>query len=1135
MTTVRLGLYANDPPALDTFHSFDPESFVVASLIADPLVHLNADGQMCPNLATSWRQESPTRTVFTLRQGVTFHDGTPLTIRDVLATFKAHLDPEVKSVTGRGILSPLKSIEAIDEHSFAIETKHPDALFLYRLIFPPIYSAAQIEREGISGVATHPIGSGAYSFVEWKRGHHIRLKRNPDHWAQLTQIEELEIPIMPQTQWVEALRAGELDVVFNLDAHDAKRVEAHPELTLFGEPSTLSHHFLFNLSGPLQDERVRRALNAAIHRGLIAEVAEHGNSTPQASLLTSQQIGYEPDLKPEAYDPELARQLLAEAGYQGDLTLKGIVSSTSSAVYLAIKEFLSRVGVTLDAEIVPRGEWMRRVPQRRALGHGVYEGDFALCNIDNPTLHGIFHYFIFLCSHGPFSLLNSPEYDQVFFKAATSSEDQVVSELRGLERYAREHALALFNVNQHVYVAARQGVELQMPISGHFNTETLWKLRVPAKADTTTRPEAPLREDELSTIIRATSHLGIYYREGGDLQDPRHHELWRNLQAHQERWFSQLNPMVRQLVDQAEAKNHLMNVLGSTTRVAILGERDTGKQLFINDGHRQMLGAQPATELELQGHEIDGWDALRAKVREHGAWQGPVTLYLDEQTSKRLVLSATRAHDEQEVPIGYTYVFSDFSGEEERIRNQAQQRIFDHVPYGLFACDQEGRVLSGYSRACDQIFTKRGESIQGQRLISLLAMDNRQAMDFEAQYQQLIEDFMPEELSLAQLPKRIKRDKSVYSLSASTLRDDHDNIHSVLFTMMDITELVAAEREVQRIRGAMLVAQDRAQFASLAQHYLKICKQLGESDDYTRSSDHESLWRRELHTFKGAFGFFGLEEIVEAIHHAEDHHPLRQRDGKRLHDQFVALLQQHEAVWGIKPNVPPRHEIEQADLQALLAQARKSPEQALALIEGFVDRANAVSVSALLGPLPETLERLAKRHDKQIDLKLEGQALLISPKYHDLFHTLPHLIRNALDHGVEPIDERGDKSPTGTITLSVSYDQGHLNITVRDDGRGINVVRVIQKAITNGVIQQEDAASLSHEQALALIFHEGLSTMDTASELSGRGVGMSAVKEAVTALGGELKIESESGKGSTFSLRVPAPEHALTSAATHAA
>jgi two-component system chemotaxis sensor kinase CheA len=134
---------------------------------------------------------------------------------------------------------------------------------------------------------------------------------------------------------------------------------------------------------------------------------------------------------------------------------------------------------------------------------------------------------------------------------------------------------------------------------------------------------------------------------------------------------------------------------------------------------------------------------------------------------------------------------------------------------------------------------------------------------------------------------------------------------------------------------------------------------------------------------------------------------------------------------------------------------------------------------------------------------------------------LVHLIRNACDHGIETPAERlsAGKSETGTVTLNAYHQSGKLVIEVKDNGGGINGNRLVQKAIEKGILAP--GAELSHRDAIHLIFHPGFSTKAQVTEVSGRGVGMDVVKTNIEALQGEVEVETELGKGTTYKVILP--------------
>jgi two-component system chemotaxis sensor kinase CheA len=136
---------------------------------------------------------------------------------------------------------------------------------------------------------------------------------------------------------------------------------------------------------------------------------------------------------------------------------------------------------------------------------------------------------------------------------------------------------------------------------------------------------------------------------------------------------------------------------------------------------------------------------------------------------------------------------------------------------------------------------------------------------------------------------------------------------------------------------------------------------------------------------------------------------------------------------------------------------------------------------------------------------------------------LVHLIRNSLDHGLEGPDERvaAGKLSTGTLRLSARHAGGNVVIEVRDDGRGIDPAKVAAKAVERGLITEEAAATVDSAKAVELLFHPGFSTAEVTSDISGRGVGMDAVRTSIRELGGEVLMTSEFGEGTVAQIRLP--------------
>jgi peptide/nickel transport system substrate-binding protein len=1126
--SVKVAVFSVDPPGMTTFHSFDPDSFTVISAINDALIYIDNEGGVQPALATSWRRISPLEMEFTLRQGVSFHNGERFDADAVVATFHAHKHP-APSAGGKGVLSPIVGATKVDAFTVRITTTFPDSMLLRRLFFSSIYPPGVLAQHGRDALASHPIGTGPYQFVSYRRGHEIVLQHNPDHWANQATVERIRLPILRQKEWLDRLQRGEIDVALNIDSHDRVRAGRLSGVTAASRQAAISQWFLLSQHGPLADLRVRQALNHAINRRLLVDVTAHGFGSSQRSIATEGQQGFT-ECEPYRYSPELARRLLDEAGVSSGFQLTGLVSETSTAVYFMIKEFLARVGVELHAEIVPRGEWLARIVGGNLSGKP-FEGDFALALLDNPILHTLFHHFIFLFSHGPFSLLHDEAYDREFLRAATTLDEAGGSEaLAALERYARDNALVLFTMHEHVHAAFRPGFSCELPRSGHFQVAALMTLRADAPSVSgRSLPPAHDKHDDSAVLLDATSHTGAFFlKPGANFREPVLQRVWDNLVVSEQRWRLEGEPMVRELVSQAELKANLSNVLCSTERVAIVGYSVEGRRLFANRGYELMFGADES--LSLLDYLAPRLAEIRLEVSERGAWVGSIHLSTEGRprgAPERLYLSVTRAVDEEGLFMGYTFVLSDFSGEEERIRNQAIRTILDNVPYGLFMCDASGRVLDGYSDACTKFFVNAAAGIEGRRLVDLLGMEPREADHFAAAYGQIFEDVMPEEVSLGNMPTRIAVGKRTYSLSVAVVRSESSelaagNVEAAIFTLIDISDLTEAEQEIELLRGVIQVMRFRSSFSDfVVDLHHKLLALAGQRAD----ASQQAQARRELHTAKGVFGQFGLHDLARRVHRLEDRPEVGSDALLEMDAALHEVLGRNEAVWGIRLEQGERQytttESALAAMEARVA-AAASPDELRRVALACLASLRTKTVAELLGPLEEHCRQHAERLGKNVRLEIQGADVPCPAHLTEFFAVLPHLVRNSIDHGIELPEERSEKAEVATIRLGVVANDNGLHIALRDDGKGIATEQVARRALELGAVSEAQLAQMTAADKLDLIFVGGLSTAEQVSSTSGRGVGMSAVKSTVESLGGRLSLRSEPGRGTQVDIQFSA-------------
>ncbi|MGP8089200.1 MAG: chemotaxis protein CheA [Syntrophobacteraceae bacterium] len=188
-----------------------------------------------------------------------------------------------------------------------------------------------------------------------------------------------------------------------------------------------------------------------------------------------------------------------------------------------------------------------------------------------------------------------------------------------------------------------------------------------------------------------------------------------------------------------------------------------------------------------------------------------------------------------------------------------------------------------------------------------------------------------------------------------------------------------------------------------------------------------------------------------------------------------------------------------------------------------------ISMSMRMVPIKSTFQKmirlvhdLSRKSGKEVVLTMKGEETEIDRNMvEEIYEPLVHMIRNSVDHGIEMPDERtrAGKDPTGTIFISAEQKGGNIAIDIEDDGRGLDVKRIRDKAIERGIISASD--QLDEKTTFDLIFHPGFSTKDTVSEVSGRGVGMDVVKKCVERLRGKIEITSQFGKGSSFHVKLP--------------
>ena len=373
---------ASEPTSIDPhYHNLGPNN-AMALHIFDRLVEQDDNQALVPSLATSWAPVDDLTWEFKLREGVKFHDGTDFDADDVIFTFERA--PNVpNSPAGFGTYAKGKTVTKVDSHTIHITTEAPYPLMAndvstIRVISDSIRDMAETEKFN-SGEAA--IGTGPFKFVEYVPGDRIVVERNPDYWGEQGIWDKVTFKsIKAGPSRVAALLAGDVDVISGVPTTDIGTLESHDGVDLSQGVSNrviylhLDHDrdaspFVKAKDGgeivnPLKDHRVRMAISKAIHRDAIVERVMEGVAIKAGQLLPEGFFGVSPNLSPVDYDPDGAKELLAEAGLQDgfQLTIHGPNDRyiNDAKICEAIGQMLTRVGIDMTVETMPRSVYFQR-------------------------------------------------------------------------------------------------------------------------------------------------------------------------------------------------------------------------------------------------------------------------------------------------------------------------------------------------------------------------------------------------------------------------------------------------------------------------------------------------------------------------------------------------------------------------------------------------------------------------------------------------------------------------------------------------------------------------------------------------------------------------------------------------------
>ncbi|WP_176441050.1 ABC transporter substrate-binding protein [Oceanicola sp. 22II-s10i] len=352
---LRVSQYSN-PSSLDPSTGRSGADHTVLWTIYDTLVDFSPDLKPMPGLAESWEWENETTLVLKLRQGVTFHDGEPFNSAAVQANFD-HAKNGPRS-TIRQDWASVDSVEARDDHTVALNLSEPDGALVMVLSDRAgmMASPKAIRESGEAGFDRTPVGTGQMKFVKWDDAQQVVTERNESYWREgMPHLDGITFVIITDNQTgLRSVLSGQNNFVYRVPPVRVEEVSKNPDFTTYIGPQLYVQMVYFNLSegrGPMEDVRVRQAINYAMNKEAYNTIVTSGNGEiahcqfPKATEAYTDEIGA---MYP--YDPDRAKALLKEAGFGGGLKLvSNHYSDPQSAQRMEIiAAMLEAVGITLE-------------------------------------------------------------------------------------------------------------------------------------------------------------------------------------------------------------------------------------------------------------------------------------------------------------------------------------------------------------------------------------------------------------------------------------------------------------------------------------------------------------------------------------------------------------------------------------------------------------------------------------------------------------------------------------------------------------------------------------------------------------------------------------------------------------------
>jgi len=396
MAKADLVIATDAPPKSMNPHAYSSDANLsyMSNFFDGLLQRKSPDGELVPALATGWERIDALTWKFMLRKGITFHNGNDFNAEDVKFTFTRMKDPKYSKLLN--IANSIDSIETPDQYTVIFKTKKPVPWFAETMHQNFIVDKESSEKRDDGDYNTKPIGTGAYTFVEWVKGSYVRLKANENYWEGAPKYKNVDIrPISEESTRFAALAGKQVDIVNGVPVTLYDKIKTMPHVELISQAARRAIYMdISNKPGtPFADKRVRQAVAHAINEEEIIAKVMRGQATLAHQVPDVPTVGYDGSLKRLAYDPEKSKKLLAEAGYPDgfEITIAGPNDRyvNDEKICEAVAKYLAKVGLKVKLDVKPKSIFFDEISEFKHLFYliGWFDGSFDFGRSAEKLLH----------------------------------------------------------------------------------------------------------------------------------------------------------------------------------------------------------------------------------------------------------------------------------------------------------------------------------------------------------------------------------------------------------------------------------------------------------------------------------------------------------------------------------------------------------------------------------------------------------------------------------------------------------------------------------------------------------------------------------------------------------------------------